>query len=372
MKEGVELRVASLDDMRQIWRLCSRHFGEYRGSTAEEFESLCHHRWLNNPARTDAHVLGWVLENEDRRIVGFLGSVPQRFKIGERIEYGASGTSWCVDPPYRACSLELYKKNLAWGDRHFLLDTTAGKLASRLHQTLKLGMRPIPVSQFGQRFFWVMKPHRLLDWRIKKGRLLKFPVFFHMLSGVLYLRFIRNRKLHFKTKLLRVTAMDDFTDEFEAFWENNKQDFPVTLVRDKAFLKWRYQDVPVLGGRFFTFCCRENDGKLMGYVVVHHKGYRNRKEGHYLSADLFYQRDRQDVFLNLMNAAFQFVKNQGGAVLEISGFHSEVMRVLRRQRPWIRKFPEPPYWYKAENNVFTGIGQSEAWWPSAVDGDLNI
>lgn len=77
---GVVCRMATLDDLEGIWRVCAGAFPAYAATTCEDFEALCRHRWLNNPARTADDPFGWVLQADSGEIVGFHGLVPARLQ----------------------------------------------------------------------------------------------------------------------------------------------------------------------------------------------------------------------------------------------------------------------------------------------------
>lgn len=69
----VRCRVAEPDDIPGIWALSARMLPAYRGCSYHDFRELSLYRFIHNPARTPAHVFGWLLENDVREVVGFLG-----------------------------------------------------------------------------------------------------------------------------------------------------------------------------------------------------------------------------------------------------------------------------------------------------------
>ena len=63
--------------------------------------------WERNPAIRMGGAelkMGWVLETE-RGIVGYQGSVPLLYRLGERVLLAAVGTSLVVEPAYRGRSV---------------------------------------------------------------------------------------------------------------------------------------------------------------------------------------------------------------------------------------------------------------------------
>lgn len=378
IKKKVELREARIEDIPGIWKLCSKFFDEFRGCSCEDFSDLCIHRWKDNPARMPEHVFGWVLETADKEITGFLGLVPMKVKIGNNIASAASGTSWAVETAYRAYSFDLYKRFMAWGDKNFLLDTTAAEVVANLHSCLKLGMNKIPIQGFDKKFLWVLKSEVLISSRIKEMSMrnklwavANSPFFIKICSFLLDVRFFCNRRINFKCSRLTVEAVGDFTDEFDRFWNDNKQDYAITIARDKAFLAWRHLKIPKIAGKSFVFACRDK-GKLLGYAAVQKIGYQNSKPGHFVLSDVFYKLDHPDVFYNLMNYAFDFIKNSGGSIFEVFGFNPMIMNELKKQSPVEEQVFRRTYWYKAPTKEILDLCREGDWWPSGSDGDLNL
>ena len=65
--------------------------------------------WQSNPAVRMGSAelkMGWVLETE-RGIVGYQGSVPLLYRLGERVLLAAAGTNLVVEPAYRGRSVGL-------------------------------------------------------------------------------------------------------------------------------------------------------------------------------------------------------------------------------------------------------------------------
>ncbi len=376
--DKVILREARLEDIPGIWKLCSRLFDEFRGSLYQDFYDLCVHRWRDNPARTLEHVFGWVLETPDKTIAGFLGLVPMRVKIADKYVTAASGTSWAVDWPYRPHSLYLYKQFMSWGDKNLLFDTTAGEIANKFHTHLKLGMNKIPLADFGETFQWILRPEALVERKLKElaakkkaPRLIYCPPAVKLGAFFGRLRFLRNSRIRFKCAKLPVEPISYFTDEFDRFWEDNKRDYGITIVRNKEFLNWRHIKTPKLAGKSFVFACRDK-GHLAGYIAIMKRGYANSMPGHFVVTDIFYPLRRGEVIYNLINHAFSFAKDNGAGVFEISGFNPIIMNETRDQRPRIFHSSNWRYWYKAPTGETLEACRAGAWWPSGVDGDLNL
>jgi len=364
-------------DLAGIWMVLRQAFPvPYGACSLADFILAQNHKWLKNPARTTDHVFGWVLESPADGIVGFVGQVPVRIKIAEQEIVGASGSGFGVLPAYRNYSLILSKQLMDWGNKHFLINTTANEISSTLNQAM--GMNQIPVKDFSQRLLWLLRPEVAVNEAVSRSRLKalkglteQFPGAY-LLKGIARFWLVRHRRLEFACPKLSVEPVVSFTEEFNELWEKNKQDFNITTVRDCAFLTWRHCQVTSLVGRTFVFACRDH-GQLRGYIALqarsHESGYL---PGHYVVTDLFYERARRDVLHNLMNYAFEFAKAQDCSIFQVSGFSNEVVEELKQQRPYIRKDKSCPCFYKGRTDLEAKLREEKRWWPSGADGDSNL
>ena len=368
------IREAIYQDIPGIWKLCSQEFNEFRGSSLEDFRSLCDFRFFNNPSRQPFHPFGWVLE-ESENIVGFVGLVPVVFKIKNEIVVGASGTSWCVDPAFRSFSFLLYKELMKWGDRHFLIDTTAGPVAEKFHQTLKMGMKPLPLPHLKERFFWVLDPtkfvfqiiHNRIQKKILKQTLRAWPI--PNFLGQIGKTFLWGQENLSYPKIGRyiVSEINHFLPDFDQFWLKVSHHFDVTVVRDSKFLNWRHFQLPNLGGKAYVFKCEDKYSKeLVGYVALQQRGHCNSFPGHYLITDIFCDPYNIEIVKACLNRVSQFLKDERGVLFEISGLPEQFHNISKTQRPWVRCRTSYPYWVK-----YRDLFQTH-WWPSGLDGDQNI
>ena len=88
-----KFREAVFADHEQIARLESRY-----GLTPKSYDAWSH-LWLGNPlyrARLGDWSIGWVLEDEDGRIVASMGNIPLAYEFEGQPILAASGHNWVV------------------------------------------------------------------------------------------------------------------------------------------------------------------------------------------------------------------------------------------------------------------------------------
>lgn len=372
------LREARFDeeDLKGIWDLLRSQFAAYRTTTLPQFLRLYEQLWLENPARTGDHVLGWVLQCGTGAIVGFIGLLPIKVQVGGSEVIGGAGHSWVVQPAHRAHSLRLYKQLMAWAEHHLLWFTTSLEPAARINALF--GCKPIPVERFTRQALWMFRPELLAKAALEKAgwpRLAQWSERFPanlVAHTLLRVRFARHRFIRLPCKPMTVELLPDFGQEFDRLWEDNKADYPITTVRDRAFLTWRHVKLPTPLGRTQVLACRDG-GRLRGYAAVQVRHAETAPlTGHFMVTDLFYERRCPEVLGNLLNGLFDFARANGCAVLEISDVPAQVMDAIASLKPYIRDSRPWTYWYKAPTPTLSERCAQDPWWPAGIDGDINI
>jgi len=369
----VLMRPARWSDLEGIWRVCSAHHDDFRGMTLEQFRDIFTHRWLENPARTDAHAFGWVLADE-KSVHGFLGLVPVVFQVDGKDVTGASGTTWVVDPAFRSRSLELYMPYMAWGDGHLLIDTTAGEVAGKCHAGLRRGMRHIPVPEFGERLLWIWKPSAVITPVV--GRLAKaggwrawgsLPTFRPLLALALWVRFLPHRRVPASPAGFSVEEAHAAPAQLDELWERHRGAYGVTAKRGATFIGWRVFGSTELRRRTRLLVCRRG-GAVVAYLVLYQKTVL-----HFLVADLFPMSTEPEARHALLRRAWELARGAGGGVLEVYGFHPTLMAETRALGAFAARADLWTYWYKTPPGpLVNAVAHENAWWPSGLDGDINM
>jgi len=411
----IKYRFACFGDLRGIWHVCTRAFVTYDNASFKEFEELCRHRWLDNPFRTENDPFGWVLEDRAGQIVGFLGLVPMPVWIGGKSYLAIAPTTWAVEPGHHKAGLALLLTLMEWSTDRFLLNTTAAAITGKIHESSNLGMRKIPLRDFDQRLVWVLDFKALLQWKIAKCQLPSVirsvvaartgqavigrvaPLAFGLAGGVraAIRASLGQSRIRFKATTLSVEMVDRFGPEFDALWDRLKRNYAVTIERTARLLNWRHLTPSTLLGKSYVFACRDGE-TLLGYAAVRES--TTTFPGHLIVTDIFYDEARVDVFHALMNAVFRFAEAHRASALEVFGFHPSINAELRTQYPYIlrrvqlerlgrgvslsnllsgldpriRGSASATYWYRAPCPELDRICTAGPWWPSGIDGDLNL
>src|SRR6266571_1515578 len=100
-RRSPKLRKARFEDYKQIAALESRF-----GLAVKPYNEWVH-LWQGNPVYRELKTdwpIGWVLEDQDGKIVGSMGNIPSLYELGGRKILVASAHSWVADVEYRSAA----------------------------------------------------------------------------------------------------------------------------------------------------------------------------------------------------------------------------------------------------------------------------
>ena len=154
--------------------------------------------------------------------------------------------------------------------------------------SLSVFVKPLRVSRIVERLI----TNRALAFPIKKmsrplARLLFRPT---------------NAFLH---KGREIKWIDRFDDRMNVFWEQVASRYRIAVVRDSAYLNWRYFDNP---GREYRALIAEKGGEILGYVILRCMEQFGLRGG--MIVDLGSQPDQEPVLRALLAKAERFFKKQ--------------------------------------------------------------
>jgi hypothetical protein len=336
-----------------------------------------HRIWRDNAAvkfATTPLCKGWVLE-ADGRIVGYLGSVPLLYQLGERPLLAATASGFAVDPAYRALSLGLLASFYSQKNIDLFLNTTAiesvGKLAAGFQA------QRLPQEDYDTVLFWVLDTRGFVNAVAKKfGR-----------TGALANVGAALGSLALKAKSVfhgghRITASGRFKvteilvsevgDDFEPLWLRKLAEKNRLLAnRDPAQLRWHFT-VPEDRRETRVLRC-ELEGRLVGYAVVQSETDQKTGLRRCLLSDMLVDGDDPEAVKSLGAAVYGFAKTFHCHVLEVLGFPANLRQVFLQWKPYSRKYPACPFYFKARDRALQGIlGAAEVWYASPFDGDTTL
>lgn len=208
---------------------------------------------------------------EGDEIMGFLGFVPKRIKMGERIVTSAQLLDYMVDPTikggYLSASLARRVNGIAKEAGFAFSFCLPNKNSYRIAVSKRIGM-----SHIFSPSVWI-KPLRNFPVPSLALRLGVPSAVTRLATGCVALlsTYLSPSRVPDDVVVRAITAIDDRLDKL---WQVASQQHPVLFVRDAEYLEWRYMRHPVYQYRLLL---AEVKGQPAGFVVLlerHFEGLR--------------------------------------------------------------------------------------------------
>ena len=365
----VQLREASLEDYAQIAELESRC--GLREKNLEQWK----HLWVNNPAYSQLAKnwpVGWVLEDLDRKIVGYIGNIPLTYEFQGKKLLAATSHAWVVDPPYRSYSILLLDYFFAQTNVDLYLTTSLNNEASEGFRFF--GPSPVPVGDWNRSRFWVTNHAGFLASFLEAKRVSFAGPLSYLLSVPLFLKDQFTRRLFGKSGAqTSVQSCAGFDERFDAFWEGLRRDRSHILMgtRTREVLDWHFK-YSLSQNRSWIFYLA-NGPKLVAYSIFYRQD--NAKFGlkRVRLADFQTLSNDNLLLLPMLSCALDRCRRNGIHMLEIMGLCPEKTQFIARLAPYQRKLPSWFSFYKTNNpRLAEYLKDPKIWDLSWFDGDSSL
>lgn len=353
-------------ELKQRWGISA--------DSLENWERL----WHRNPALMRGEMesqisrpMGWVLE-ADGAVVGYIGNISLQCRYGDRTLSAVVAHAFVVDTAYRAVSVSLTAAFFRQKSVDLYLCTTAieavGKIALAFKSTR------LPQADYDSVLFSVLQPYPFAQAMMTKLSL--GPATARIGSVVAALavgadKILRRRwpKRSSSSLVIREIAPKDMGDDFQTLWTEKLKERPRLLAdRSLATLRWLLE-IPGDRGCARVLCCHK-DGELAGYAVLRTDTDQENGLKKSVIADTFVKQDDPEIVKALWAAAYESAKHEGSHVLEVLGFPPNIRLACAEWRPYLRKYPASPYYYKAADPALhEALSEASAWYATPFDGD---
>lgn len=364
---AVLVREARLSDYDAIAALMQRYGMETYAR--EDWQGL----WKGNPVyerRAGDWPIGWVLESNDSRVVGFSGNIPVACCFGGKELTAAVTSAWVVDANHRSHSMLLASKYFAQKNVDLLLNTTAIHVAGQIFRAFHA--KPIPVEGLETALFWVLDYRGFaLSSLVRKGVPLSAMVSYPAAAALSVFAAIKGGSSGGRD-LPRVNALADFDERFDGLWQQLKERTDVLLSgRDRETLRWHFRRSLRSNGLWIY--THETEGRLTSYAIFQRQDKADVGLTRMRLVD-FQSVDANPLILDaMMAAALRRAKAEGVQMLEVLGFSGSVRSRLEKLAPFRRKLPSQLYYYKAlSKELKTPLANPQAWQPCSYDGDSSL
>jgi hypothetical protein len=367
--QPVSVREARFSDFDQVSALNTRlGLGP---DSAENWKRL----WLDNPALFDGEVsvIGWVLETPGG-IVGFLGSIRLQYEYEGKELRAVVASRLAVEVAYRSFSHLLIISFFRQKNVDLFLNTTATVSAGKMMAAFKAA--PIPQEDYGNVLFWIIDSgcftKSVFD-KLGAGRGLRVARSLVSLAIRADIGVRQRAPRGGTTKYFVLESnVDGFSNEFERFWlAKSNVTGRLQAKRSASIMRWHFDPPANQHIAKVVGCYLEN--RLVGYGIVRH--YTSEKEGlrRSLVADLMIGDDDPCIVEQLLAAMYKSARDAESHVLEVMGFPKEIRQMLLKSKPYLRKYPACPFFYKAKDRALhERLADENAWYACPFDGDGTI
>jgi hypothetical protein len=317
-------------------------------------------RWRRQaPGGADATVPSFLLVERGGRVQAVQGMIPLRTQVVDRTVFAACTCDFAVDRSARGVGLRLKAAAMSGDVAPLAFSTSSNTSASTVTQAL--GGSAVDSARVDH-----VLPLRLSS--ILRRRWPGRPATAAGALGDLLLSGWHAANGAVSRRRVRLRSVGSFGEEFDRLWEAVSSRRPVQIVRDAAYLEWRYRRSPY-GAAWSTALV--HNGVVHGLVVV---GSTRAPAlgGRHAAAVLELYDDGvvPSASRLLAAAAARHAASTGAEVLFARTADAQLARVLRRTGFRSRRQEGSPvtYWV-ADDDLRPLLDRDEAWHLSLGDGD---
>jgi hypothetical protein len=365
---SANVRVARLDDYDAIAKLELQYLGENK--TWAEWK----HLWADNPVYKEHPdwPIGWVIENEHKQIVGYIGNVPLSYEFEGRRLLAATGRAMVVDTQYRGYSLVLLDRFFKQKYVNLFVETTVNVEATKAHQLFHA--LPVPAGEWNQSIFWITNHQGFMEsflarrgWRLAK--VLSYP----LSVGLQLKNTLSDRAIRARRNGVEIVACTTFDERFDRFWQQLRRERVHILLatRSREVLDWHFGRA-LADNRAWALTVGNPSG-MIAYAIFYRQDNTANGLKRMKLADFQSLEGNIELLTPILFRALEECAKQGIHVLEMSGLSAEKQRITDQLRPYKRKLSSWRYFYKTTNKQLAeSLQNPQVWDPCCFDGDASL
>lgn len=364
-----KLREACFDDFAQVAALANKC-----GLSFED-EADWQHLWKRNPAYEGiGFPIGWVLEDADGRICGYLGNVPLNYELGGKRLLVSASRSWVVDRSRRRYSLMLLGPYYQQSNIDLFLSTSVNSQsgnASALFKNIRA-----PVGAWDRSMFWITHARGFAESFFTKKRWNFAKPFSYPVSLGLSLRdHVAGSGFRKGLSDSAVVALETFDGRFDDFWTAlRKKKAGVLLgVRNRETLDWHFRCA--LRRKDVWIYAYDGAGGMAGFAVFLRQERKQVGLNRVCLVDFQCLDDekREAFFLAALWQAFDRCRRESVHMLELIGLAPALQARAEMAAPHHRMLDHWMYFYRANDSALSATLKDPAVWePSLFDGDSSF
>ncbi len=204
-----------------------------------------------------------LITKNPEMVTGHCAAIPLRYKIGPQIRMGSAAVNVMTHPDYRGRGIFIIlHKEVFERCRQEGSSFTFGFSNEYSHKNC---LRRLDYQEMGRFPLWIL-PFDLN--RIMKSSQPKRGILMRSIASAanpFWRRGLAALNLRLKDRSVQIEKVVTFTEEFDRFWHKVKPDHTNILIRERAYLQWRFTNHPTRKYDVFTARSR---GEMRGYLVA--------------------------------------------------------------------------------------------------------
>jgi hypothetical protein len=362
------IRECYFEDHPQINALGNRY--GLVGKNYEEWK----HLWIGNPVynQFDHWPIGWVLENSNKVIVGYIGNVPLSYEFGGRQIVATTGHAMVVDSQYRTYSLPLLSQFFNQKKVELFTDTTVNSNASKAHQLFKA--RRVPAGEWDESSFWITNYEGFIASVLdKKGLRLLKPLAYPLSLGLRLARGISKRTSRATQNGIKISSHKTFDQRFDEFWHRLRraQHNLLLATRSRDVLEWHFQKA-LAQDRAWVLTASDGSA-IIAYAIFQRDDKADIGLKRLRLVDFQTLNRDNELLAPLLSWALEQCTREKIHMLEAIGFRPEKQRIIDELTPRRRKLSSWLYFYKTtRKDLAEALQDSGVWDPCCFDGDASL
>ena len=359
----MKIRTANYDDLEEIKALCARN-----GLNIKKINQKI---WKELPAIKEFKniPIGWVLESNEKKIVGVILNLFMNYTLNGKIYKAAIVSSWAVDDKYRKDSLNLFNCWLNQKNIDILIDNRRAQRTAKILKAYKF--KNISTKDYQNIMYWVLDYPHFIRAVIKKKIKIFIGPFIFIAAAVLKLYdLIIGRNKNFVHKKI-ANEVKSFDEKFYVFWNNLPKNNKFISERSSASLKWHFDRA--INNKKISVLTLSDENILRGYTVIMRADNDDIGLKRMQIVDLQTLPNNDNTTTDLITNAIMYARKQGVHILEIVGFGDDVRNQAAKMNPYIRKLSYSPFFYKLiSKDLKHAFSDKIEWDASLYDGDGSL
>ena len=370
-QKALKLREARFEDYSHVAALASKYHLYF------ESYSEWTHLWTSNPAYRDIKdkfPMGWVLENGDGGISGYLGNIPLNYELEGKRFLAAATRAWVVDTACRPYSPLLLGTYFKQPNVDLFLNTTVSSEAAAAYSIFQ-GIR-VPVGAWDRSLYWITHHQGFTESFLRtKGVAMARALSYPLSSGLFLRDQVKKSRSRGNRTAVTVLPCASFDDRFETFWRDlrNKKSNLLIAVRSREALEWHFK-FALQQNAAWIYIVEGNSG-LASYSVFLRQDNLETGLTRVRLADFqcLEEKSAPDLLTAMLEAAIDRCRQESIHMIELIGLAPEFERKLEHLSPNRRQLPTWMSYYKPNNAWLSGsLKNAAAWEFSLFDGDSSL